>query len=1113
MQDDVTGRFTRLAYRSVLAGVVGVMGFAIAPEQAQAQEGAVEEVIVTGTFIRRRDSFDTASPIDIMDSMDIAERGTPNLGEVIRNQTYNQGTFTVTNILANAPQGGATPEANFRGLGSGATLTLLDGRRTASQNLSNLYPQIAIQRVESITDGAAALYGTDAVGGVMNLIPRKNFEGMEVRASFNSATQGDWDETAWSVIGGASTGPTNFVGAFEYRDRESLRFFDRDQYSLGAPSWSTTSWPGNFLVPERDLAGELTGSMLRLPDPGCGVNEDPSATKADGVLARRQGILLLSELPQQIPAIPDSAEMGLCTWEFGENFMYQPEVTTFSGAFFFGHQFTDDLSFDSEFLVTRTESLDTGSPSNPGGRLGALETVPGENPGNPFRAYSMFASIPVVPGTADAWIRGQPLFAAPQLDGSGAVVYDEFGNILPHRDPGTGEVVLADNRFAEVTLDANNQPTNDGGVPFNEDVRMANWRPVGYPFVQPSRSNADGTGKGDGMITGNNFRWVGQVNYDIPDTSWTSYASYTYNMVDVDGPGGRVESLSAINAGLRGDLTIIADPDEPAVTRRAWFNPFASQNIICEDRACTADQQPELIEDPSGATDVDGNPVMIPNPVVNSVQVWDQIARFEPTNTRTTLNIAEAVATGDLFDIPAGPVQAAVGTQWRHTRFAVDEGSASNARDTFIGLGSPDFSERRSVYAVFGELNIPVFDDQNLGFFELNMALRSEFVDDNADADLDSTDFKIAARWEPMDMLALRASFGTSFIAPSLADLFEPTSLGIQNLSDPLTGATAFTARTLGGNPDLQPEEADVYNIGFTANFLNGDLSWMFDYKVFDFQDRIIRPGGQEIVQRDWERFTSSEFFVDPEGDIQAQYGNYYESLSDDEILVSRDPTLGYQIEFVNTDLLNARAMEWRGFDTTVAYRFDSRDLPFIDGDIGRFSTSITATYVESYEYQATADGGTVEGAGQRNNATAAVPATPRWRANLRAGWDFDRHSVVLIGRYTHGLNARGDANEDGEFVDDPFCFDGAATGLSDSQPALGVTNPCRATLPSYTEWDVQYNLNLDGAWGDRATTVTLGLINMFDREPSRLRTLGGLETQLYDPRGRIWYVRLNQEI
>ena len=145
---------------------------------ADDEEGEIEEIIVTGSLIKR-DNFDSASPLQVLDDVDIQAEATPALGEIVYNQTFNYGSdvfashYSVTN-----PEGNRT-SANFRGLGAGATLSLLDGKRVTDSNLNNLIPQIAIARIDILKDGASALYGSDAVAGVANVILKKDVEGFE----------------------------------------------------------------------------------------------------------------------------------------------------------------------------------------------------------------------------------------------------------------------------------------------------------------------------------------------------------------------------------------------------------------------------------------------------------------------------------------------------------------------------------------------------------------------------------------------------------------------------------------------------------------------------------------------------------------------------------------------------------------------------------------------------------------------------------------------------------------------------------------------------------------------------------------------------------------------
>lgn len=124
--------------------------------QAQS-DSTIEEIVVTGSLIKR-DSFDSASPLTVVDSEAIEANATPNLGELLVAQTFNYGTDFQTNTYAARSQDGATSAANLRGLGVGATLNLIDGKRSNNPFLTNAMPQIAIERIDILKDSASAIY-------------------------------------------------------------------------------------------------------------------------------------------------------------------------------------------------------------------------------------------------------------------------------------------------------------------------------------------------------------------------------------------------------------------------------------------------------------------------------------------------------------------------------------------------------------------------------------------------------------------------------------------------------------------------------------------------------------------------------------------------------------------------------------------------------------------------------------------------------------------------------------------------------------------------------------------------------------------------------------------
>ena len=251
-------------------------------EEEEAEE--VEELIVTGSFIRR-DNFDLPSPMHVTDELDIELAGTPDMGDIIFDQTFQFG------VNANAApfEGDAADDqqwnqgsevwANIRGLGARATMTMMDshrlpadtntwGRRTGV-DVTNTYPQIAIGRVETILDGASALYGAEAVAGVINIIPNKNFEGLRINYNNQMALRGGAPNQGLSMLAGAQGERTKAVFSLELRDIGQMAHTERPEYIFGlenpwnrqiAPGWSDAadrSNPADWVVPQRNVNGEL----------------------------------------------------------------------------------------------------------------------------------------------------------------------------------------------------------------------------------------------------------------------------------------------------------------------------------------------------------------------------------------------------------------------------------------------------------------------------------------------------------------------------------------------------------------------------------------------------------------------------------------------------------------------------------------------------------------------------------------------------------------------------------------------------------------------------------------------------------------------------------------
>lgn len=257
----------------------------------QAEEPTIiEEVIVTGSYIRGTPE-DAELPVDVFSRSDLQDVGTPTINEFIRNLNVSSGALAETNQFDT--RGGQANEGvstvNLRGLGSARTLVLINSKRqvateTIGVDISTI-PTIAIERIEILKEGAAATYGSDAIGGVVNFITRSNFEGLEVRGSLQTIQDSDGD-TDFGIIWGDSSDRFSWMLAAEYAERSELQVRDRDwalrSYAENpAPGgWSSIGNPGTILPAVSDANGMPTTAAFQL-----GLTADPNCEALGGTAA------------------------------------------------------------------------------------------------------------------------------------------------------------------------------------------------------------------------------------------------------------------------------------------------------------------------------------------------------------------------------------------------------------------------------------------------------------------------------------------------------------------------------------------------------------------------------------------------------------------------------------------------------------------------------------------------------------------------------------------------------------------------------------------------------------------------------------------------------------
>jgi iron complex outermembrane receptor protein len=348
----------------------------------------IQEIVVTGSRIRRLDT-ETSSPIQIVDREDIERTGRQSIAEVLRNVVSADNQGSIPTAFSAGFASGASG-VSLRGLGVNSTLVLLNGRRLASYGLAddgvrsfvdlNSIPLAAIEKIDVVKDGGSAIYGSDAIAGVVNLILRDTYEGLAIggTAGMNDAGDGE-SERLYAIVGGGNERYNAYVALEGTKDRaikgseaesflrtndlRSRGFFDNRRgapaagfgaFGDGAPAFSGTTEFGT------------------IPLPG-------------GTVSQRINLLPCPEI---------SPVTGVCVSEFIDFTEIQPEVERVNVVSRGTVNYTDDLKGFVElgYFTSKVESTGTPSdvrdggvfnPANPASPVVHTSVLPANHPDNP----------------------------------------------------------------------------------------------------------------------------------------------------------------------------------------------------------------------------------------------------------------------------------------------------------------------------------------------------------------------------------------------------------------------------------------------------------------------------------------------------------------------------------------------------------------------------------------------------------------------------------------------------------------------------------------------------------------------------------------------------------
>ncbi|HEY8614957.1 TonB-dependent receptor domain-containing protein [Phenylobacterium sp.] len=785
------------------------------PTLAQTQSTEVEEVVVTGSFIAGTPE-DSALPVDVLSTEDLQEQGSPTVVQLVKTITASQASLGESNRY----NGGAgTATINLRGFGASRTLVLFNGRRLAESPVAafqggganlNFIPTAAVGRIEILKDGAAATYGSDAIGGVVNFITRRDLDGLEVDGeyAFIDGSDGDWNA---NVALGKVFDQGNVLFAAGYRHRSRLDIHERDfalrpfdfAGSSGAAGFTGASNPGFFVAGAtvfrdngcEELGGTLTRSIT-FPNPLAGQpNQTPTVAFA---------------VPTGPQLAATSGSATTCRFQFSNfnDLVNEEDHYQVHGEVNF--ELSENLAFHGEATWSRNDiPMQRLSPAN----LTAQYPSPVSVGGTSFS--------PSTPSGANLSV---PFNVPINNPGLVALLND-------CRAPLTTTECAAIRAGAFSTAGA--QPGAPGGAR-GVDIAQLGWRAVAFAGHPTNRDGADHqTITNDGWRISGGFKGkiFEGINFDTSvtfmeqkNTSNTNDILVRNLQLALRGFGARANDPNGCTAGETGNFTTGAGN---AAIGCYFFNPF------------TNGVQTSAV---NGAA----------NPFFNAAVANDpQVVQWlygNYTNVLTNqLLVLDAVFSGETgIELGGGPIAWAAGAQYRYNRelrkyganFNADENPcpdrASCADETgplqFFG-SAVDRDDDANVKAVFAELQVPVTDAINLNF-----AIRHEAYQGNIGS---TTNPKVAVKWQVTDFLALRGSASTTFRAPGPGLTGSGCNNGVRVLG------SAYRAFQSCGNPDLKPEKADTFNVGAIVEL--GGFSATVDYFNFKFKDELIEESGSRL--------------------------------------------------------------------------------------------------------------------------------------------------------------------------------------------------------------------------------------------------------------------------
>ncbi len=396
-----------MAFKPKQLTVAVMLALGVAP-LALAQTATTEKTVITGSNIKRVDA-EPVAPVEVITREQIERTGRPTVADVLRNIPSNTASFNES--FANSFAPGAAG-ISLRGLGQKTTLVLINGRRTSgygfAQNLQdsfvdlNSIPTSAVERIEILKDGASAIYGSDAIAGVVNIILRKDYQGAEVGADAGrSEGKNEYRFNLTAGTGDLAKDKYNVFGVFDYYKRDLLEFSNTE---FGASRDHRGETGGRN---SQSLTGG--GTWRQLTAAGALTNNERAITNCRGtVMTSDQAVsagLLAATSAVNIPG------NTFCTQDFNNEFTVLPKTERFGFLSRGTIDFTPTIQGYTEVGLSRVTTSQTFQDPFFAGTTGLNPTVAGLVPftyninfapgvaGNPYNSAARYQGVLADMGT------------------------------------------------------------------------------------------------------------------------------------------------------------------------------------------------------------------------------------------------------------------------------------------------------------------------------------------------------------------------------------------------------------------------------------------------------------------------------------------------------------------------------------------------------------------------------------------------------------------------------------------------------------------------------------------------------------------------------------------